>query len=79
MTQYTIPGLVICYHFLPFFFRCLLELELELPFLEGEPPLAAAKLSNMPDWTAFCNHSMNSSSVMVSSMFGIPPPPPPPL
>jgi hypothetical protein len=28
-------------------------------------------LSNTPDCTAFCNHSTNSSSVMVSSKLGV--------
>ncbi|KAF8394704.1 hypothetical protein HHK36_020921 [Tetracentron sinense] len=39
--------------------------------VEGLPPA----VSNMPDCTAFCNHSKNSSSVMLSSKLdaGIPP------
>lgn len=70
--------------FFPFFFL-LLPLLLKAPLpLKPVPALVvglseevlAPKLSNSPDCTAFCNHSTNSSSVMVSSRLdvGIQPP-----
>ena len=71
--------------FFPFFFLLLaLALLLLPPLLVPFPVLPsglsvevlALELSNMPVCTAFCNHSKNSSSVMVSSTLncGIRPP-----